>query len=726
MTWRTASALLFVIGCALPLGCARQADGPATTTSRKAIKQNLLQDAGERLRRASSVEECRAALELVERHLDADPEGKKQVQAETKALLALRDWLGLNADEVEELSGAAFRPMDAHHIYLCLELRDAAESLNLQRLSPLSQAEAAFAWVIRQVTLRTGEEGVLLPPQAVLQLGEGSAHERALVFCALLQQLDLDGCMIALPGRSPDEYWIPGVLISEKGQDEIYLFDTRLGVPVPDPDGKGIATLRQVKAQPALLAQLAAGKDMPYDVTPAQAAKAEVRLVLPLSALAPRLKYLEDNLAQGDRLWLDANKLKQRFEKASGGKVGVWNEPAEPGKSLPWTATRALSLFLPTQEGGLDSKRLGLDEQEQRRLDEQRHRLLAEQRQRLFSDDPVQVKFRELMDFDNLPPPAQQRLNDISLRLSLKYILRPHDRLIRGRLEDAARPLTRISTLVGEVRQQTPRADALKADIAAWYKELIKVYFERSRYAKRGQAARGEKLVHDFWSRDLYLLALLDPSGEDEELPRVQQRELTFLILAAAGQPLNDDAGFLLALCKQEEAARLRLSPAGRGKQARADAWENVAGLAAEYAEEHTLRMEVGDDRLALVMKQWRGKAHHLDNSLGMWDNLFRQLRRSATAQLLQARALRGCSQEAKAKETLHQLADDLAALRQDKQLRGRIDDCLKLVAQFPLGQQELVRSRLERVRQELEPTGALGWLDHRARWELGRLAERD
>src|SRR5262249_141879 len=161
----------------------------------------------------------------------------------------------------------------------------------------LMQAELAFQWVMRQVTLQQrGDE--LLSPHLVLHGGQGTAHERALVFLALLHQLNLDGCMIAVPGDAPDQlrFCLPAVLMADADASAFSLSEPRLGLPLPGPGGKGVATLAQLREQPELLGPLTADKDAPYDVTPEQARRAEVYLVCPLSALAPRMKFLEDLL----------------------------------------------------------------------------------------------------------------------------------------------------------------------------------------------------------------------------------------------------------------------------------------------------------------------------------------------------------------------------------------------------------------------------------------------
>src|SRR5438105_3990466 len=83
---------------------------------------------------------------------------------------------------------------------LAFLLRDAVRGLNLDELAPLERAQNGFAWVVRQVRLQSGE-GPSVPPLPVLRRGWGTARERDFVFLALLDQLGIDGCMIALPGR---------------------------------------------------------------------------------------------------------------------------------------------------------------------------------------------------------------------------------------------------------------------------------------------------------------------------------------------------------------------------------------------------------------------------------------------------------------------------------------------------------------------------------------------
>jgi hypothetical protein len=684
-------ASLLAVGCGGPAAVSTHKEADASQVS-----QDPLESITEQLRRADDPVGCREALRVADSALEQDPEGKEKVARGAAALRALQDQLGLSADEVEEATAAGFQPLDAHHVYLCLLLRDAAESLRLQGLSPLKQAERAFAWVVRQVVLRSPRDDVLVPPEVVLQLGEGSAEERALVFLALLQQLDLDGCMLALPGTegSPERAWIPGVVLTEHEQPEIYLFDTRLGVPVPDPGGRGVATLRQVQKDPELLARLSADKEHPYDVSAEQARRAEPRLVVPLTALAPRIRYLEDRLAKRDgvRLAADPAALLKHLAAAAGGKVGVWNRQRQAGGPPPWTPTRALRLFLPPAEGGVD----------------QGERWRREQRAQLFWSPLIVHHYRQLKAFDDLPPEARDRLRALADRLFLKYILVPHARLTRGLPEDATKSLVRIEAVVQDFRQAPMSKDGLDRAIAGWRAQIKEAYLRLAHKEPDGQAR-----VNALWNEDQYLLYLTDPS-EEEAPPRLNRSILSFLVLKAAGGPLRDEALFLLGLAWQERAA---------GQQAGGDtaAWGNAEGLSREYAENYSLSPATVRERVQTVLAHWRWQEFNMEIALALWDCLFHDLRRAATARLFQAHALEAMGKEGQARQVLRQLAAEVAALPKEAGLHAALVECDQRLQQLPTAQQDVWRPRLQRCQRELEPGGGLYWLGQSARYLADR-----
>ena len=141
----------------------------------------------------------------------------------------------------------------------------------------------------------------------------------------------VQGCLVFCDGHAaPVDPWACGVMVN--GKPDVYLFDPRLGLPIPGEDGKGVATLADVCTKPDLLKRLNIDGAPAYDVTPAQAAKAELHLVCSLSALAPRMEHLQDKVLPPLQVSLYHNPdremqlLRDAAAKMEGGhpEVKVW------------------------------------------------------------------------------------------------------------------------------------------------------------------------------------------------------------------------------------------------------------------------------------------------------------------------------------------------------------------------------------------------------------------
>jgi hypothetical protein len=274
-----------VLGLALAAGCHRSAATKSGSVGRsKARPEETLDAAWDPRRKVEGADSCSTAVQQLNnfftRHADQRP---------ILPAASLPTGFSLSEEELAEVNSTNFTLLDAHYLDLCFLLRDAARSFDVPELPPLKRAETAFGWVVRQVRLQDNK-GRPLPPEFVVRRGWGSSRERAFLFLAVLQQMGIDGCLVTHPDG---KLWVPGVLAGA----EVYLFDTRLGLPLPGPKGEGIATLAQARTQADLFQILAVDDKHHYDVTPEQARQVEVHPAWPLSALAPRMKYLEDLLA---------------------------------------------------------------------------------------------------------------------------------------------------------------------------------------------------------------------------------------------------------------------------------------------------------------------------------------------------------------------------------------------------------------------------------------------
>jgi tetratricopeptide (TPR) repeat protein len=230
--------------------------------------------------------------------------------------------------------------------------------MGLPEAEQLAATERLFDWTIRNIqldplppplpaaaaTVETTEahkarvspalRGELGPgysqlPVQVLLYGHGDALERARIFIQLCRQAGIDAVLLAVDDaklQTPTP-WAVAVLIA----GQLFLFDPSLGVPIPGPDGQGIATLEQVAKSPELLEKLAANghsyplsfRETPYVIALIDAEPA---------ALSRRMQHLQTALPRNSRLTL-AVQPSQLEAKLKAGKridrVSLWRVPLD-------------------------------------------------------------------------------------------------------------------------------------------------------------------------------------------------------------------------------------------------------------------------------------------------------------------------------------------------------------------------------------------------------------
>jgi hypothetical protein len=580
MRIRYALVCLLVLG-----GCGRPAPTSSSTTPAADRSDSSLGRVADSLRKATDVDACRSSIQQINSHLFNHPDPKLLLSDKEKGLLQERFYL--DNDELAEVKSSTFTLLDAYHLDLCLLLHDAAVFLKAEQLKPLDRATVGFAWVMRQVSL-VEKPGVALPPQFVLRRGWGNSQERSLVFLAMLDQLGVDGCMVIVPGdargQGSTRYWIPGALVDK----EIYLFDTRLGIPLPGPKGQGIATLAQVGTQPELLRSLTVDEHFPYDVTPEQAQRAQAYAACFLAALAPRMRYLQQALGTGDpvRLGVDPEALLHRFEAAhlgpnAKGGVQVWNQPGDVN-----TPVRVLRSFLPPEEGGTD--RAG------RQLVVRRDMIpwdyFPKELMKLPAQASAQLKLIYATPFMDLPLRSRmprdylaswlpglranvhgqqeggENPNRIPEVLQREHM--PHDLVLRGKLDEAKTLLVALRSEMA--RQRSLRTDAeLTALVGQWMENAAAAYAnlagsppETLGAKRRGGDSTAQAAVQQLWKE----------SGP-----------VMVYVQSAAAEPLIGEIDNLLALAMQEDAerAQAKLDRPVAGRKATpeeaAAAWQRAA-----------------------------------------------------------------------------------------------------------------------------------------------------
>jgi hypothetical protein len=295
----------------------------------------------------------RSVVEQLSTYFDNQgPDYKAKIKLDT-ADAALVDQLLANlnrtdkAARLDDVKNHYFNTLaDASHLDGCLVFRDAARELASNIGEPpasnapefqtyqLEITRHMFGWTARQVTTLSHQGNFKnWPAHEILRVGAGDAEDRVRVFLGLAgqSQHDLDACAILVKRQERHDDQVvtrsvpvlAGVLIGKA----IYVFDPIHGVAIPGPDGKGVATLDQVRKSPELLKGM---KEVP---TAAQLTEAEVVLMASLSGMAPRMKVLQtemEKLNNRVKLTEDLAVRLKRFQDA-GVPARPWADTSRPG-----------------------------------------------------------------------------------------------------------------------------------------------------------------------------------------------------------------------------------------------------------------------------------------------------------------------------------------------------------------------------------------------------------
>ena len=233
------------------------------------------------------------------------------------------------------LAATTFSMSDARILQEAVWLRDIARWAHGDSFDDVGRATALFDWTIRNIQLESDDKGIAQRPWHVLLYGRGTATQRAWVFTLLCRQQGLNAVMLGIPqataangkaaADSSGMYWLSGLV----SNGQLYLFDTRLGLPIAGPDGKGVATLEQALKDDALLRQFDL-EGAPYPVTAEKLKNAKVFVVADPFELSRRASQLESTLSGSDRLSLvvkPSEVAKQLDDVAGVNSVGLWDVP---------------------------------------------------------------------------------------------------------------------------------------------------------------------------------------------------------------------------------------------------------------------------------------------------------------------------------------------------------------------------------------------------------------
>lgn len=519
------SHLLTLSVLAALAGCSPRPAATISQTVGKAAEpaDELGESVRDQLRRSVDPATCRRLIDQLNGYLPRAGADHRPAPLSAGERVVLEKEFALRSEEVAEVARSEFTPVDANYLDESLLFRDIARSLDVDRLPPVGKAEAACAWVARNLR-GTPASGPALPVGFVAMRGAGTAVERTYVLLALLNHLGLDAALVGDAGAGPDGVWAVGVL----SDGQIYLFDARFGLPLPGPDGLKTLTLAQARTVADPFKPLNVDPKLAYDVSADRVKRAEIFVTAPLSALSPRMRFVQGIIGE-DTARLAADPVAQlgRFRKAvgeSGGPtVKLWCPPTID--AVP----RLLFAFLPAAEGGGDASAPG--------------------RINLFrrSQIPLELLPPVLRDLQG-EPGARILSHFHALATGLDQPGSAHDFILRGQFREATDLLVAVQTGAkrrpGNVAELTKNTEEWATVAREYAAEKARREHGRGNPNAGGQMEQNQFRAEQLWRSPVGPVAFLE---------------------YAAGDLLAAQATYLLGQCKHEEAERQRDRPDAAG-----------------------------------------------------------------------------------------------------------------------------------------------------------------
>ena len=163
----------------------------------------------------------------------------------------------------------------------------------------LAAAAKLFDWTMRNVQEDPSDTPNYLHAWQSVLYGHGTTEQKSRIFAILARQLGLPVVLLAADRNGDVTAWLPALFANH----QVYLFDMNLGVPIPAPENRGIATLSQVVSTPEILNSLAMGSE-PYRIDADDLNSIIALIDAPAVTLAGWAKTLENVLTGDDQISL--------------------------------------------------------------------------------------------------------------------------------------------------------------------------------------------------------------------------------------------------------------------------------------------------------------------------------------------------------------------------------------------------------------------------------------
>lgn len=217
--------------------------------------------------------------------------------------------------------------------------RDISQWVRSDITGDLDAALALFDWTVRNIQLdppvgegdepRQRAATMIHHPWQALVYGHGTAEHRAWVFAEFCRQQAIDVVLLR-PGQGEGDAE-PPLLAAALIEDQLYLFDPALGLPLPGPEGAGdVGTLAELVKDDGLLRQFDVGDKFTYPLAAKQLDGATALVVASPLQLARRSALLEAKIEGEDfvELATDASTLATLVEQLPHiGAATLWEQP---------------------------------------------------------------------------------------------------------------------------------------------------------------------------------------------------------------------------------------------------------------------------------------------------------------------------------------------------------------------------------------------------------------
>jgi hypothetical protein len=300
--------LLSIVGGCKPGSSGSAAARRGPTVNASAQEDQLIQSLADNLNHLEQFEPDQI-LPQIRHRLDQWVEQKKPtVDWQRDPLIDTLPAALRESRSLEGLNGEKYTDIDMLNLREAVWLRDIARHARGNQLDDLSVARELFDWTVRNLQLEDEPEAAAGFPRRfaheVLQSGKATARERAWIFILLLRQQGLDGVILGVPDEKSGEIrpWVPALV----ADNDLYLFDTELGLPIAGPEGRPVATLAEVAADDGLLRKLDMSSQRPYPMTAGELKDLVAYIEASPSYLTRRMKLIETKLTGQNKITLSS------------------------------------------------------------------------------------------------------------------------------------------------------------------------------------------------------------------------------------------------------------------------------------------------------------------------------------------------------------------------------------------------------------------------------------